>query len=82
MEYARIGRLVAGRGLLLGTLLALAGMTAACESDIDREMRQEREALKKAGELEELEGQLNTTNPDPYGPGERKTVNNGRFKQN
>jgi hypothetical protein len=82
MEHGRTGRLSAGRGLLLGTLLALAGMTAACESDIDREMRQEREALKKAGELEELEGQLNTTNPDPYAPGERKTLNNGRFKQN
>lgn len=67
--------------LLVGTLLALAGLTAACESDIDRQMRQEREALKKSGELEELEGQLNTTNPDPYAPGATGTLNNGRFKQ-
>lgn len=63
-------------------VLALAGLTAACESDIDRKMREEREALKKAGELEELEGQLNTTNPDPYSREEAGTKNIGRFKQN
>lgn len=65
-----------------GTLLLLAGLTAACESDVDRQMRLEREALEAEGELEELEGQLNTTNPDPYDPKKRGTINRGRFKQN
>lgn len=66
---------------LAGVLLAVAGLTAACESDIDRQLRLEREALKEAGKLEELEKQLDTTNPDPYAPGERPTGNIGRFKQ-
>jgi len=68
------------RFLLVGAVLALAGLTAACESAVQREMRLEREALKKSGELEELEGQLNTTNPDPYAPGVVGTPNIGRFK--
>jgi hypothetical protein len=80
MEHGRKARLLARRGLLVGALLALAGASAACESKLDREMRQEREALKKSGELEKLEGQLDTTNPDLYAPGESKTLNNGRFK--
>ena len=54
------------RILLVGAVLALGGLTAACESAVDREMRQEREALKKSGELEELENQLHTTNPEKY----------------
>ena len=70
------------RFLLVGAALALAGATAACESDVDREMRLEREALKKSGELEELEGQLNTTNPDPYAPSATGTINRGRFRNN
>jgi len=68
------------RFLLVGAVLALAGLTAACESAVQREMRLEREALKKSGELEELEGQLNTTNPDPYAPSATGTQNIGRFK--
>ena len=55
-----------GRLLLAGMILALAGLTVACENNVQREMRKEREALKKSGELDELEDQLNTTNPDPY----------------
>ena len=80
MEHGRKARLLPGRWLLLGAALTLAGLTASCESDIDREMRQEREALKKSGELEELEGQLNTTNPDPYAASATGTRNIGRFK--
>lgn len=68
--------------VLAATMLILAGLVAGCESDIDRQMRQEREALKKAGELEELEGQLNTKNPDPYSKDEAGTKNIGRFRQN
>ncbi len=82
MEHARTGRLRAGRWFLVGTLVALAGLTAACESAIEREMRLEREALKTSGELEELENQLDTTNPDPYARSETGTIINGRFKQN
>jgi hypothetical protein len=61
-------------------MLAFAGMTAACESDVERQMRLEREALKKSGELEELEEQVETVNPDPYDPKEAGTRNIGRFK--
>ena len=80
MEHGRKARLLPGRWLLLGVALTLAGLTAACESDIDREMRQAREVLKKSGELEELESQLNTTNPDPYAQENAGTINRGRFK--
>jgi len=71
----------AGRTALALALLVAAGMTAACESDVDRAMREEREALKASGELEDLEQQLETQNPDPYDPKTRGTVNIGRFKQ-
>jgi len=67
--------------VLAATMLVLAGLVAGCESDIDRQMRQEREALEKAGELEELEGQLNTTNSDPYSKEEAGTKNPGRHRQ-
>ena len=67
---------------LVGAMLAIAGLTAACESTVEREMRLEREALEASGELEELEGQLNTVNPDPYDPSKTGTKNIGRFKQN
>jgi len=67
--------------VLAATMLVLAGLVAGCESDIDRQMRQEREALEKAGELEELEGQLNTTNSDPYSKEEVGTKNPGRHRQ-
>jgi hypothetical protein len=80
MEHGRKARLLPGRWLLLGAALTLAGLTAACESDIDREMRLEREALKKSGDLEKLEGQLNTINPDLYAPGKSATGNLGRHK--
>lgn len=69
------------RLFLVATALAFAGLTAACESDVERQMRLEREALEESGELEELEGQLNTVNPDPYDPSETGTRNIGRFKQ-
>lgn len=69
------------RPVTFAAILTLAGLTAACESDVDRQMRLEREALEAQGELEELEGQLNTTNPDPYDPEKRGTINRGRFKQ-
>ena len=72
----------AGRTALALALLAAAGMTAACESDVDRAMREEREALKASGQLEELEDQLQTKNPDPYDPKNSGTMNIGRFKQN
>jgi hypothetical protein len=61
MSYAKQKRL-----LLAGAMVAIAGLTAACESNVQREMRLEREALKKSGELEELQNQVNTVNPDPY----------------
>ena len=70
------------RLVLTGSILALAGLLLACESDVDRQMRLEREALEASGELEDLEGQLNTVNPDPYDPKKTGTKNIGRFKQN
>ncbi|MEO3431479.1 hypothetical protein AAFN88_21660 [Pelagibius sp. CAU 1746] len=75
MFDAKISRLI-----LVATALTFAGLTAACESDIERKMRLEREALKKSGELEELENQVNTVNPDPYDPEKSGTRNIGRFK--
>ncbi len=69
------------RLILVATMLAFAGMTAACESNVEREMRLEREALKESGELEELENQVNTVNPDPYDPKTRGTINRGRFSR-
>lgn len=69
------------RLLLAGAMLAIAALTAACESDAERQMRLEREALQKSGELEELEKQLNTTNPDPYSREESGTRNIGRSKR-
>jgi len=80
MEHARKERHLAGRWLVFCVLLALGGLATACESDVERAMRQEREALKKSGELEELESQLDTTNPDPYAPAQAGTRNIGRFK--
>lgn len=77
MFEARISRLV-----LAVSMVIFAGLTAACESDVDRQMRLEREALEKQGDLEELEGQLNTVNPDPYDPAVRGTQNIGRSRQN
>ncbi len=70
------------RLVLTGSILALAGLLLACESDVERQMRLEREALEASGELEDLEGQLNTVNPDPYDPNKTGTKNIGRFKQN
>ncbi|WP_193368074.1 hypothetical protein [Pelagibius marinus] len=70
------------RLILVATVLALAGLTAACESAVEREMRLEREALKESGELEELEKQVETVNPDPYDPKTTGTKNIGRFKNN
>ncbi len=66
--------------VLAAILLTFAGLTAGCESAVERQMREEREALEAAGELEELEGQLDTTNPDPYSREEAGTKNIGRFK--
>ena len=65
-----------GRMVLAMALLAATGLAVGCESDIDREMRLEREALEESGELEELEQQLNTVNPDPYDP----EKNTSRFR--
>jgi hypothetical protein len=70
------------RLLLAAAMVATAGLAAACESDVQREMRLEREALKKSGDLEELQKQLDTVNPDLYAPDETKTKNIGRFKNN
>jgi len=70
------------RLLLAGAMLAIAGLTVACESDVERQMREEREALKASGELEKLENQLDTVNPDPYAPESTGTKNIGRFKNN
>ena len=67
------------RLLMAGALLALTCLTAACESDVERQMRLEREALKKSGELEELQQQLDTSNPDPYKPDNGVPVNPGKF---
>lgn len=68
------------RRVLVATMLGLAGLTAACESAMEREMRLEREALEASGKLDELENQLNTVNPDPYDPKKTGTRNIGRFK--
>lgn len=76
MFHSRISRLA-----LAGPLLMVASLLAACESDVERQMRLEREKLEETGELEELEEQLDTTNPDPYDPTNAGTINRGRFKQ-
>lgn len=68
------------RQVLVAAMLGLAGLTAACESAMEREMRLEREALEASGKLDELENQLNTVNPDPYDPKKAGTRNIGRFK--
>ena len=73
---------IAGRILTIVALFTFGGLLAACESDVDRAMRLEREALKKSGELEKLEEQLNTTNPDPYDPKNAGTRNLWRHKPN
>jgi len=75
MRYGDTRRL-----LLAAALLAGAGLAAACESDVDRQMRLEREALEEAGKLEALEQQLDTTNPDPYSRESAGTKNIGRFR--
>lgn len=67
----------AGRIVLAMALLAAAGVAAACESDIDRQMRLEREALESSGELDDLKGQLETQNPDPYDPQTRNPTIRG-----
>ncbi len=61
MFHAKKSRLI-----LAGTMLVLTGLLGACETDVQRQMRLEREALKASGELEELQQQLDTVNPDPY----------------
>ena len=70
------------RLFLICAMLAVAGMTAACESDAERKARLEREEYLKSLDVEELQKQLNTVNPDPYAPGETGTKNVGRFKNN
>lgn len=77
MPYAKKSHL-----LIAGTMLLVAGLTVACESDVERQMRLEREAMKEKGELEKLEGQLDTTNPDPYDPQGRGAIKRGSFKVN
>ena len=69
------------RLFLVGVMLSLAGLTTACESAVERQMRLEREALKKSGELENLENQVNTVNPDPYDPKTTGTYNLGRSRR-
>ena len=70
------------RLILIATVLAFAGLTAACESDVERQMRLEREALKKSGELEELQNGINTVNPDPYAPKATGPGSIGKYKRN
>ena len=56
------------RLLLVAAFMAIAGLTAACESDAERKARLEREAHTKQLDIEELKKQLETVNPDPYAP--------------
>jgi hypothetical protein len=68
------------RLLLVAALLAVAGLTAACESAAEREARLAREAYVKSLDVEELKKQLETVNPDPAD--EAGTRNIGRFRNN
>lgn len=67
--------------MLVAALMAVAGLTAACESEAERRARLEREAYIKQLNVEELKKQLETVNPDPYAPDETGTQNIGRFKE-
>jgi len=70
------------RLLLVAAMLAVAGLTAACESAAERQARLEREAYIKTLDVEELKNSLETVNPDPYAPDETGTRNIGRFRNN
>jgi hypothetical protein len=67
------------RLLLAGAMLALAGLTAACESAAERQARLDREAYLESLDVEELKGSLETVNPDPYDPHGRGTSNMGKL---
>ena len=67
---------------LIAVLLAAAALTAACETAAEREARLEREAYVESLDVEELKKQLDTVNPDPYDPKNRRTINRGRLKRN
>jgi hypothetical protein len=67
---------------LVAALLAVAGLTAACESATERQARLEREAYIKSLDVEELKKQLETVNPDPHAPEEAGTRNIGRSRSN
>ncbi|MGF1594937.1 MAG: hypothetical protein ACFCUW_16770 [Kiloniellaceae bacterium] len=70
------------RLLLVGAMLAIAGLTAACESAAERQARLDREAYIKSLDVEELKESLETVNPEPFDPDKQRTRNIGRFKQN
>ncbi|MGF1632044.1 MAG: hypothetical protein ACFCUT_21415 [Kiloniellaceae bacterium] len=70
------------RLLLVAAMLAVAGLTAACESAAERQARLEREAYIKTLNVEELQNSLETVNPDPYAPSETGTRNIGRLRNN
>lgn len=68
------------RLLLAAALVAVAGVTAACESAAERQARLEREAYLESLDVEALKNSLKTVNPDPYA--DTGTGNIGRFRQN
>jgi hypothetical protein len=70
------------RLLLAGAMLALAGLTAACESAAERQARLEREAYIESLDIDELKGSLETVNPDPFDPDKQGTSNIGKFRKN
>jgi len=69
------------RLLLVGAMLALAGLVTACETAAEREARLEREAYIKTLDMEELKQQLDTVNPDPYANSPNKPVRRHRRRR-
>lgn len=70
------------RLLLAAALLAVAGLTTACESAAERQARLEREAYLESLDVEALKNSLKTVNPDPYATEETGTGNIGRSRRN
>ena len=66
------------RLMLIAAMLAVVGLTAACESAAERQARLEREAYIESLDVEELQNSIETVNPDPYAPGATGTTPLGR----
>ena len=69
------------RLFLIGAILAVASLTAACESEAERQARLKREAYIKSIDVEELKNSLETVNPDPYARQSTGPGNIGRQKK-